>query len=111
MNKNDINRKGNQNDHSFRNIYKFEISGLLGNNYDELSEDNLNSKVSLKGFLLKLINLIIFGIIFFFFLKKGMWSTDTRTAVINSLLFIGATLIVSLIGNIIIDSILHNKKK
>lgn len=108
MNKNDLNRKGNQDDHSFRNIYKFEISGLLGNNYDELDDNNL--KFNFKSFILKVLAFIIVGTISFYTLKEGMWSTDTRTSTINTLIFFGVTLIVGYIVGVIADFLLLKEK-
>ncbi|MGH2016036.1 hypothetical protein [Aerococcus urinaeequi] len=68
MNKHDVNRKGTKDDHSFRNVYKIEISGLHGNNYDELDDNNL--KISIKSILLKVVVSLIVGVILSLFLKK-----------------------------------------
>jgi len=109
MNKKGINHKGTQDDHSFRNVYKIELGGLLGNNYDELDEDNLT--FSIKGFLLKIFVFIITATLCFFLFKEKMWSTDTRTAVVYSLGFLGSTLAICFIANSIIDGFIHKKRK
>ena len=74
MNKHDVNRKGTKDDHSFRNIYKIEISGLQGNNYDELDDNNL--RVSIKSILLKVVVFLLVGVTTFFIFKEDMWSTE-----------------------------------
>lgn len=107
MNKRDVNRKGTKEDHSFRNVYKIELSGLLGNNYDELDDNNL--KVNIKAILLKIVAFLIVGIMTFFVFQEDMWSTDTRTASLASIAFIGTTLIVGYIVSILIELLFGRK--
>ncbi|MEY8370903.1 hypothetical protein AAK938_05055 [Aerococcaceae bacterium 50-4] len=109
MNKRDVNRKGTQDDRSFRNIYKIELSGLLGNNYDELDDNNL--KISIKSIPIKILVTLIVAIISFFIFRDGMWSSDMETASLSSLAFIGSTIIVSYIVSILIDLLLGRKRK
>lgn len=109
MNKHDVNRKGTKDDHSFRNVYKIEISGLQGNNYDELDDNNL--KVSVKSILLKVVVFLLVGVITFFIFKEDMWSTDTKAASLTSIYFIVTTLVVSYLGTILVDLLVGRKKK
>lgn len=109
MNKRDVNRKGTEDDHSFRNVYKIELSGLLGNNYDELDDNNL--KVNVKSMLVKIVVFLIVGIIAFFIFQEGMWASDTRSATLSSLAFIGSTLIVGYLATILVDLLFGRKRK
>lgn len=109
MNKRDVNRKGTEDDHSFRNVYKIELSGLLGNNYDELDDNNL--KVNIKGILLKVVVFLIVGIIAFFIFQEGMWATDTRSASLSTLAFIGSTLVVGYLATVLVDLLFGRKRK
>ena len=88
MNKHDVNRKGTKDDHSFRNVYKIEISGLQGNNYDELDDNNL--KVSVKSILLKVVIFLLVGLITFFIFKE---------------------LVVGYLGTVLVDLLFGRKKK
>lgn len=109
MNKRDVNRKGTEDDHSFRNVYKIELSGLLGNNYDELDDNNL--KVNIKSILLKVVVFLIVGVITFFIFQEGMWATDTRSASLSTLAFIGSTLVVGYLATVLVDLLFGRKRK
>jgi len=109
MNKHDVNRKGTKDDHSFRNVYKIEISGLQGNNYDELDDNNL--RVSIKSILLKVVVFLLVGVITFFIFKEDMWSTDTKMASLASIYFILTTLVVGYLGTILVDLLFGRNKK
>lgn len=109
MNKHDVNRKGTEDNHSFRNVYKIEISGLHGNNYDELDDNNL--KISIKSILLKVVVSLLVGVITFFIFKEDMWYIDTKTASLASIYFIVTTLVVSYLGTILVDLLFGRKKK
>lgn len=109
MNKHDVNRKGTKDDHSFRNVYKIEISGLQGNNYDELDDNNL--KVSVKSILLKVVVFLLVGVITFFIFKEDMWSTDTKAASLASIYFIVTALVVGYLGTVLVDLLFGRKKK
>lgn len=109
MNKYDVNRKGTKEDHSFRNVYKIEISGLQGNNYDELDDNNL--KVSVKSVLLKVVVFLLVGVISFFIFKEDMWSTDTKVASLASIYFIMTTLVVGYLGTVLVDLLFGRAKK
>ena len=109
MNKHDVNRKGTRDDHSFRNIYKIEISGLQGNNYDELDDNNL--RVSIKSILLKVVVFLLVGVTTFFIFKEDMWSTDTEAASLASIYFIVTTLVVGYLGTVLVDLLFSRRKK
>lgn len=109
MNKRDVNRKGTKDDHSFRHIYKIELSGLLGNNYDELDDNNL--KVNIKSILFKIVAFLIVGVIAFFIFQEGMWATDTRSASLSTLAFIGSTLVVGYLATLLVELSFGRKRK
>lgn len=65
--------------------------------------------MNIKAILLKIVAFLIVGIMTFFVFQEDMWSTDTRTASLASIAFIGTTLIGGYIVSILIELLFGRK--